>query len=61
MTKEMTKEEYLAYRQEKWETFAATIKQHIGQYLTEKEWETMKFGFEKGLDTATKGGKYVNL
>jgi hypothetical protein len=54
----MTKEQYLAYRDKKCEQFLQTIKQHLGN-LTEEQIKAMEFGFKKGMDTATAGGKHI--
>ena len=57
----MEREQYLEYREKKTKHFMDTISQGIiGQNRTEKELRAMELGFKKGLDTATKGGKFVN-
>lgn len=60
----MEKEQYLAYREEKCKQFLESVRK-IFKNRTEEEIEmqmkAIEFGFKKGMDTATKGGKYVHL
>jgi len=54
----MEKEMYMQYREEKWEQFFSVMSRHFSYSVDEQL--LLKLGFMKGLDTATKGGQFVN-
>lgn len=55
----MKRSEYIEHRNEKATAFMDTIKQGLGSNMSDKELQTMEFGFKKGMDTATEGGTSV--
>lgn len=56
--KEQAKQEYMKYRDEKWDFFEQHIIKNSPDLIDKMQF--IRFGFLKGLDTATKGGKFVN-
>lgn len=55
----VTKEEYIAYREQKAKEFMRVIQEGLGKNMTHREMIRLEFGFKKGMDTITKGGQYI--
>lgn len=57
--REIEHENYLAYREKKAKEFMKVIEEGLGKNMTHRELKNMEFGFKKGMDTITHGGKFI--